>query len=60
MKGCPCHFINEKGKGKNHIGYDSIMIPFLKVERKLHSLERKYKTRVKDMVGYTLKYCWKR
>lgn len=59
MKGCSCHFINEKGKGKNHIEYDSIMIPLLKVERKFHSLELKYKIRVKDMVGYTLKYCWK-
>ena len=43
---------------KNQIVYDSIMITFLKVESELHSLELKYKTRVKDVVGYTIKYYW--
>lgn len=44
----------------NHIEYESVVIFFKsKAKRKPCILVFEHKTRVKDMVGYTLKYYWK-
>lgn len=58
MKGCPCHFINEKCKKRKSCRVWFHLHCKKKVKEKDNSIFClfKYKIRVEDMLGYTLKH----